>query len=115
MGQPPAFVVRVLSAARHYRVAEESKSFLEKGVGGSRSLVACALAVKGPRKSRVATRPSFTREARRPLGHERGLALAAEPEEGEDARVGRLRIANLCPGVQSIVAGKQRAAIAIAT
>ena len=99
LGQPPAFVERALRVACHRRVAEEDECFLEKRIGRGRGLVARALAVEGPRKGGLATRPVFSCKARQPLGHQRRLPLAPEPEEGEDVRAVRLGNANLRPGI----------------
>src|ERR1700724_2754398 len=47
----------------------------------------------------IAPRPILMRELRRPFRHERGLALAAEGDEGEDVRAFGFVVLGLRPGL----------------
>ncbi|HEY5752649.1 MAG TPA: hypothetical protein VIT21_05840 [Chthoniobacterales bacterium] len=83
-------------------VAEENQGFLEEQIGGSgsrRAGLAAALAVEGPSKGGVAAGPVLSGQFRRPLGHERGLPLAAGGNKGEDTRAAFLRAHGFDPGV----------------
>src|ERR1039458_8128175 len=80
-------------------VAEEDEGFLEEQVRARGQLLACALAVEGPCKDRIASRPVLMREVRRPLRYQRGLSLAPERDDGEDVGARGFDVANFVPGI----------------
>ena len=80
------------------RRAEEFQRLGEEEVGRGGLLLACPLAVERPGEGRLAAQPVLLRLPDRPFGDERRLALAAERDEGQDARM-RLACNRLRPGV----------------
>src|SRR5271165_6022118 len=85
-GQAPALVMATLDALDR-RGVEELQSLGKEQVGRRGELLARALAVERPGESRIAIRPAFLRHTDRPFGDQRRLALAAERDKGQDARM----------------------------
>ena len=80
------------------RRAEEFQRPGEEEVGRGGLLLARPLAVERPGEGRLAAQPVLLRLPDRPFGDERRLALAAERDEGENARM-RLAGDRLRPGL----------------